>query len=202
MKITGYTESRGRDCHSAMPSITRSVIVESSAWTRSPRTPRPDARRSRHGSIPWPTTDHQIIEPGQPPLPLLDQLRLEAALAVARHLEGYRTCLRQDGFAALAVPGIAAVTAGRIMLPVAEVIVELPSSADSTTTFVSRDSSPPSPVSRNPSARARSAELPHQLVAGHTRLRLRRIQVHDSLPIINHVSHRCLLLPQELHRKV
>ncbi len=28
MKITGYTESNGRDCHSAMPSITRSVIVE------------------------------------------------------------------------------------------------------------------------------------------------------------------------------
>src|SRR3979409_793115 len=28
MKITGYTESSGRDCHSAMPSITRSVIVE------------------------------------------------------------------------------------------------------------------------------------------------------------------------------
>src|SRR4029078_1494904 len=69
--------------------------------------------------------DHQIVEPGQPPLALLDQLRIEAALAVTRHLDGYRTCLRQDGFAALAVTGIAAVPAGRIMLAVAEVIFEL-----------------------------------------------------------------------------
>ena len=69
--------------------------------------------------------DHQIVEPGQPPLALLDQLRIEAALAVARHLDGYRTCLRQDGLAALAVAGIAAVPAGRIMAAVAEVIVEL-----------------------------------------------------------------------------
>ena len=45
-------------------------------------------------------------------------------------------------------------------------------------------------------------QLPHQLVAGHTRLRLRRIQVHDSLLIIDHISHRCLLLSQELHRKI
>ena len=145
--------------------------------------------------------DHQIIEPGQPPLALLDQLRLEAALAVARHLEGYRTCLRQDGFAALAVPGIAAVTAGRIVLAVAEVIVEL--AVERRFDHHLRQLRQQPTLTGEPQSLGSGAfgQLPHQLIAGHGRLRLRRIQLHNSLPITHHIGHRCLLLSQELHRK-
>src|SRR4029077_11043581 len=135
-------------------------------------------------------------------LALPDQLRLEAALAVARHLDGYRTCLRQDGLAALAVAGIAAVPAGRIMLAVAEVIVELAIERRFDHHLRQPRQQPTLTGEPQPLGAGPLGQLPHQLVAGHTRLRLRRIQGQGSLLIINHISHRCLLLPQELHRKI
>src|SRR6476660_2026123 len=90
---------------------------------------------------------------------------------LARHLDGYRTCLRQDGFAALAVAGIAAVPAGRIMLVVARVIVELAVERRFDHHLRQLRQQPtltrePQPLSAGP-----LSQLPHQLVADHTRLR-------------------------------
>src|SRR6476660_2827238 len=121
---------------------------------------------------------------------------------LARHLDGYRSCLRQDGFAALAVAGIAAVPAGRIVAAVAEVIVELTIERRFDHHLRQLRQQPTLTREPQPLGAGPLSQLPHQLVAGPTQLRPRRIQVHGSLLIVNHIGHRCLLLPQELHRKI
>ncbi|KOU47754.1 hypothetical protein ADK54_12760 [Streptomyces sp. WM6378] len=84
---TGWTRSSGRDCHSAMPTMTLCVIVVMVCLDTSARTPRPDARLSPPCGDPscgqW---QRHFINAGQTALPLLDDLRLEGAGHVARHL--------------------------------------------------------------------------------------------------------------------
>ena len=67
---------------------------------------------SRHG------THRQPSAPA--PMP-----RLEAGIPVPRHGDFHRPGIGEHGFLAVAVTGIAAVTAVRVILPVAEVIIEL-----------------------------------------------------------------------------
>jgi hypothetical protein len=56
---------------------------------------------------------------------LLDQLRLERAVSVAGHRNLDRPHLGEHRLAARAIAGVLSVAAGRIMLSVAEVIIEL-----------------------------------------------------------------------------
>jgi hypothetical protein len=68
---------------------------------------------------------HDLIDAGQPPLPLGHDHRLEAAVAVPRHVDGDLTGVGQHRFGALPVTGVAPVPAGRIMLVIAQMLSHL-----------------------------------------------------------------------------
>ncbi|GGJ79816.1 hypothetical protein GCM10010123_07020 [Pilimelia anulata] len=63
--------------------------------------------------------------PGQPPLALLDDGRLERAVAVTRDGDLDRTDLGQDGLGPGAVAAVAAVIAHRIALVITEAVAQL-----------------------------------------------------------------------------
>jgi hypothetical protein len=69
--------------------------------------------------------DHQTVHPGQPALPLLDQLRLKAGVPVPRHVDLDRPDLGQHRLGPRAVARVAATAAGRIMLAVAQMLIQL-----------------------------------------------------------------------------
>ena len=68
---------------------------------------------------------HHLVDAGEAPLPLLDDLRFEAAGSVARHLHLYRSNVGQHGLGADAVTAVAVVLPCRIMLPITEVVGDL-----------------------------------------------------------------------------
>jgi hypothetical protein len=69
--------------------------------------------------------DDQLVHPGQPPLPLRDDLGFEAAVPFAGDVDLDRPDLGQHRLGPAPVAGVPAVAAGRIMAAVAEVIGEL-----------------------------------------------------------------------------
>ena len=69
--------------------------------------------------------NHHLIDARQPPLPFGDDFRLEAGIAVPRHRELYRPGLGNHGLGAVAVAGITAIAAFRVVLGIAEVVVQL-----------------------------------------------------------------------------
>ena len=68
----------------------------------------------------------EIVNSGQPPLPFGDDFRLEAGIAVPRHGDLHRPSLGEHILRAVAVAGIPAIAPGRVVLAIAEVIIELP----------------------------------------------------------------------------
>jgi len=69
--------------------------------------------------------DDPIIEAVQPGLPFGDDLRLEAAVAVARHGDLDRAVLADHRLARIAVAAVAAAATGRVALLIAEVLAQL-----------------------------------------------------------------------------
>jgi hypothetical protein len=69
--------------------------------------------------------NHHLIDSGQPPLPLGDHFRLEAGIAVPGDADFHWPGVGEHGLGAVAVAGIAAVAAFRVVLAVAEVIIQL-----------------------------------------------------------------------------
>src|SRR5260370_35953077 len=64
--------------------------------------------------------NHYLIDAGEPPLPFGDDFRLEVGIAVSRHRELHWPGLRNHRLRAVAVAGIAAVAAFRVVLAAAE----------------------------------------------------------------------------------
>jgi hypothetical protein len=69
--------------------------------------------------------DHQLVDPGQPPLPLGDDLRLEGGVPVAGDVDLDRPDLGQHRLGSVPVAGVPAVAPGRIVAAVAQVVGEL-----------------------------------------------------------------------------
>jgi hypothetical protein len=69
--------------------------------------------------------DHHVLNPGQSPLTLLHDLRLEAAVPVTGHADVNRTDLGQHHLAPHPVTGVTAVVAGRVTLVIPQVVGEL-----------------------------------------------------------------------------
>jgi hypothetical protein len=67
----------------------------------------------------------RIGHPGQPPLMLADDPRLEAAVSIAGHRDLHRADLGEHRLTPPPIAGVLPVTAGRITRGVAEMIVEL-----------------------------------------------------------------------------
>jgi hypothetical protein len=68
---------------------------------------------------------HDLIDAGQPPLPLGHDHRREAAVTVPRHIDGDLTGVGQHRFGTLPVTGVAPVPAGRIVLVIAQMLRHL-----------------------------------------------------------------------------
>ena len=66
------------------------------------------------------------VDPGQPPLPLGDDFRVEAGIPVPRHRDFPRLGLGDYRLGPVAVAGIAAVAAGRVVLGISASEVNLP----------------------------------------------------------------------------
>ena len=82
----------------------------------------------------------------------------------------------------------------RVVLAVAEVVIQLAFQAPSMTILVSLPSSPPSPVSRRPARPGPLGKLAQQLLISRRQLRF------GLAPVLCHVSHLVSPLSLELHR--
>jgi hypothetical protein len=69
--------------------------------------------------------NHHVIDAGEPPLPFGDDFRLETGIPVPRHAELHRPGVRQHGLGPVAITGIAAVAARRVVLAIAEMVIQL-----------------------------------------------------------------------------
>ena len=69
--------------------------------------------------------DYPIVEPVEPGLPFGDDLRLEAAVAVARHRDLDRPVIADHGLARISVAAVAAAAAGRFALLVSQMLAQL-----------------------------------------------------------------------------
>ena len=66
---------------------------------------------------------HDLVNTGQPALPLLHDLRIERRAGVPRHVDLHRPDLGQHGLRAGAVAGVPAPAPGHVVLFVSEVFV-------------------------------------------------------------------------------
>jgi hypothetical protein len=69
--------------------------------------------------------DDQLVDTGQTPLTFGDDLRFEGGVTVTRDVDLDRSDLGQHGLGAVPVAGIAAITPGRVVAVVAQVIGDL-----------------------------------------------------------------------------
>jgi hypothetical protein len=68
--------------------------------------------------------DDPIVEPMEPGLPFGDDLRLKAAIAVARHRDLDRSVIADHGLARIPVAAVAAAAAGRVALLVSQMLAQ------------------------------------------------------------------------------
>jgi hypothetical protein len=66
-----------------------------------------------------------LAEAGQPLLPFRDDSGFETGISVARHRDFHRPSIGQHGLGPVSVAGIAAVTAGRVILLVTQMVIQL-----------------------------------------------------------------------------
>src|SRR5690348_4017079 len=188
MKITAYTASSGRFCQSAIPSITASVIVlivcfETSApidlrQVRSDLPMRQPFRRQGN---------HHLVNSGEPPLPFGDDFRLETGITVPRHRQLQRPGISEHRLGPVAVAGITAITARRVVLFIAEMMLEF--------AFQGGLLHHPGQLAQQPALAGQlqpAGAGPLGQLAQH--LLIRRRQLSLALPLTGcHVRHWCLL---------
>ena len=138
--------------------------------------------------------NHHLIDSGQPPLPLGDDFRLEAGIPVPRHGNLHRPGIGNHRLGPAAVTGIAAVAAFRVMLAVAEVIVQLAFQG----AFDDHLGQPPQQTALagqlQPAGAGPLGQLTQQLLIGRRELR------PGLVPVLCHVSHLVFPPSRELHR--
>jgi hypothetical protein len=88
MNTTGYVASSGRWDHSPISSMTLSVIREMASLPDLRAVDLVEVRGDlAGGQAPRVSETRDVVDAGEPLLALLDQLRLEARVAVAGHLD-------------------------------------------------------------------------------------------------------------------
>src|SRR5512135_1828724 len=172
MNSTAYTGSSGRFCHSDMPSITRSVIALIVCFETS--APYTSARCAQIS--PWvsPFADREIT--------------------ISRHGDLHRPGIGDHGLGAVTITGIAAITAGRVVLAVAEVVIEFALQCALYHHFRQLAQQAALAGQLQPARTGPLGELAQQLLIG--RRQPRRL-LALACP---HIRHWCLLVCQELHR--
>src|ERR1039457_50691 len=131
--------------------------------------------------------NHHVIHPGQPPLPFSDHSRLETGITVPRHGDLHRPGLGDHRLRPVAVTGIPAITARRIVPAIAKVIVHLAFQGALDHHLRQLPQKPALAGQPQPARPSPLGQLPQRLLIG-------RRQLHGLLAIVSrHVSHWCLL---------
>jgi hypothetical protein len=135
-------------------------------------------------SSPTGERNHQIIDSGQPPLPLANDHRLECRLPIPRHLNLHRPGLGHQRLRPRPIPRISPIATHRIMLAVTKMIIHLALQGG-----LNHHLGQPTQASRPPGQLQTLStrpidQLPDQLLLQA----LRRLGRH----IHRHKSHRCL----------
>ena len=138
--------------------------------------------------------NHHVLNPGQPPLPFSDDSRLEAGIAVTRHRDFHRPGLGEHGLGPVAVAGIAAITPGRVVLAIAEMIIHLAFQCALDHHLGQPAQQPALTGQLQPAGAGPLGKLPQQLLI--SRRQPRRLLALAT----RHVCHWCLPTCQELHR--
>jgi hypothetical protein len=140
--------------------------------------------------------DDQLVHPGQPPLPLGHDPRLEAAVAVARHVDLDRPNVGQHRLSPAPVAGVRAVAADRVVLAIAEVIGQLTLQGGLQQPLGQLLQQPALPGQLQPAGAGSVRQLLDQLLVQriHALGRRRRVLTQHGLEIHSrlghHVSHR------------
>jgi hypothetical protein len=122
------------------------------------------------------------------------RFRLEAGIPVPRHDDVHRPGLGEHGLRTAAVTGIPAITAGRVILLVAEVIVQLALERALNDHLGQLAQQPALAGQLQPAGAGSLGQLAQQLLI--SRRELRAVLVL----LVRHVCHWCLPVCQELHR--
>src|SRR5688572_12823310 len=95
---TGYIGSSGRLCHAVTSATTASVTaLIKSGETSTAYISFRKALNLTHRHAPRIQGNHLVVEASNAPLMFANQLRLEAGLAITRHLNRYRTVVGENG---------------------------------------------------------------------------------------------------------
>ena len=138
--------------------------------------------------------NHDLIHAGQPPLPCGDDFRLEAGIPVPRHADLHRPGIGEHGLVPVPVAGIPAITARRVILLIAQVIVELALQRALDDHLGQHAQQPALAGELQPARAGPLGQLAQQLLIG-------RRQLAAVLALrIRHICHWCLPTCQELHR--
>jgi hypothetical protein len=138
--------------------------------------------------------NNELVDPGQPPLPLGDNFRLETGIPAPRHRELHRPGLSQHSLAPVTVAGITAVAAGRVILLIAEMVIELALQGTLDHHLGQLAQQPPRTGQLQPAGAGPLSQLPQQLLISRRQLR------PVLLPIPRNVTHLVSPSSQELHR--
>jgi hypothetical protein len=131
--------------------------------------------------------NHHLLHPGQPPLPFGDDFRLETRIRVPRHQELHWPSPGEHGLGPVPIAGIAAITAGRVMLAVAEVVIQLALQGTLDHHLGQPAQQPALAGQLQPAAAGPLGKLPQQLLIGSRELRSVLVMT------ARHVCHWCLL---------
>jgi hypothetical protein len=138
--------------------------------------------------------DHHLVDSGQPPLPLSNDSRLERGVTVAGHRYFHRPGTGEHRLGTVAVAGILAVTASRVILRIAQVIVQLTFQRTLNHHFGQFPQQTALASQLQPVGAGPLCQLAQQLLIG-----CREPSAALTL-LVRHICHWCLLVSQELHR--
>ena len=134
--------------------------------------------------------NHHLIHASQPPLPFSDNLWLETGIPVPWHRDLHRPGIGKYRLSAMAVAGIAAVTARRVVLAIAKMVIHLAfqRALDHHLRQLAQQAAVAGQL--QPAGAGPLGKLPQQLLISCRQLcRLRTLA-------IDHISHWCLLCPR------
>src|SRR5229473_8261975 len=132
-------------------------------------------------------SDHHVIDPGQPPLPFGDDFRLEAGIPVPRHGDLHRPGIGDHGLGPVTNTGITVITARRVVLAVAEMVIELTFQGALDHHFRQPAQQPALAGELQPAGAGPGGKLAQQLLIGSRELRSVLVMAG------RHVCHWCLL---------
>lgn len=143
---------------------------------------------------------HHLVHARQSPLPLHDDLRLEAAAAVAGHVDLDRPDVGQHSLGAASVAGVPATRAGRVVLLISEVVGDLALQGGFQHALGQLLQQSALAGQLQAPLAGPIDQLPDQLVVQQVCRQIDRPDLFNRLDGGSHVAHQVFFLDRELHR--